>query len=123
MSTVGRSWKDVKADKQRLDEASGRDMAEAGATARSLTNAYILGHRLAELRGELGLTQTEIADRMGISQPRVSKLENGDLAQLEVDTLRRYVDALGGQLQIVVDFKDRHVTVSTSRPNTGQLTA
>jgi hypothetical protein len=48
VSTVGRSWKDVKADKQRLDEASGRDMTEARATARSLTSAYILGHRLAE---------------------------------------------------------------------------
>jgi hypothetical protein len=60
---------------------------------------------------------------MGINQPRVSKLENGDLAQMEVDTLRRYVDALGGQLQIIVDIKDRHVTVSTSQTSTGQLTA
>lgn len=120
---MGRSWKDVKADKQRLDEAEGRDIAEAAATARSLTSAYILGHRLAELRGEVGLTQAEIAARMGISQPRISKLENGDLAQMEVDTLRRYVDALGGRLQIVVDFKDRHVTVSTSQHDSGQLSA
>lgn len=123
MSNVSRSWKDVKADKQRADEAAGRDMVEARATARGATSAYILGHRLAELRGELGLTQTDIADRMGISQPRVSKLENGDLAQMEVDTLRRYVDALGGQLQIIVDFKDRHITVSTSQHGSGQLSA
>lgn len=107
---MGRSWKDVKADKQRLDEADGRDVAEGRATAQRLTSAYILGHRLGELRGELGLTQTEIADRMGISQPRVSKLENGDLAQMEVDTLQRYVAALGGQLKITVDLPSHHAS-------------
>lgn len=107
---MGRSWKDVKADKQRLDEAAGRDVTEARETARRVTGAYILGHRLAELRSELGLTQIEIADRMGISQPRVSKLEKGDLAQMEVDTLQRYVAALGGQLKITVDLPGHHAS-------------
>ena len=49
---MNRSWTDVQAGKRRLDEAAGRDMAEARATAHSATRAYILSHRLAELRGE-----------------------------------------------------------------------
>ena len=50
---MNRSWRDVKADKQRLDEASGRDMAEARATARSATSAYIVDYWLPEPRREL----------------------------------------------------------------------
>lgn len=106
-----RSWKDVKAEKARLDAASGRDMESARATARTRTQAFVLGFRLARLRQEAGLSQAEVADRMGISQPRVSQLENGDVGQLEVDTLNRYVTALGGRLKLVADFEDHDVQV------------
>ncbi|MDR7304233.1 helix-turn-helix domain-containing protein [Haloactinomyces albus] len=85
------------------------------ASARNLAQAYTLGGRLAQLREEAGLTQSEIAARMHISQPRVSKLEQGDLAQAEVGTIQRYVAALGGRLKLVADFDDHDVTVSTSQ--------
>lgn len=109
-----RSWKDVKADKARHDAASGRDVGAARAEARTRTQAYVLGFRLAQLRQELQLSQAEIAKRMGISQPRVSQLESGDVGQMEVDTLSRYVLALGGRLKLVADFDDHDVNVSTS---------
>jgi predicted XRE-type DNA-binding protein len=109
-----RSWKDVKADKARRDEANGRDVDAARAEARTRTQAYVLGFRLAQLRQELQLSQAEIAKRMGISQPRVSQLESGDVGQMEVDTLNRYVLALGGRLKLVADFDDHDVNVSTS---------
>lgn len=41
---------------------------------------------------------------MGVSQARISKIERGDISRNEVDTLRAYVTALGGQLEIVADF-------------------
>ncbi len=109
-----RSWKDVKADKARRDNASGRDVDVARVEARTRTQAYVLGFRLAQLRQELHLSQAEVARRMGISQPRVSQLESGDVGQMEIDTLSRYVLALGGRLKLVADFDDHDVNVSMS---------
>jgi len=106
---MSRSWKDVKADKARQDQADGRDMDVAHAEARTRTEAYVLGFRLSQLRQEIGLSQVEIARRMGISQPRVSQLEAGDVGQMEVDTLNRYVMALGGHLKLFADFEDQDV--------------
>ncbi len=111
---MGRSWNDIRKDKEARDHSRGRDMEAARANARTLTQAYILGDRLAQLRTQEGLTQAEIADRMQVSQARVSKLERGDLDQLEVGTIRRYVASLGSNLKLVADFEDHDVTVSTS---------
>ena len=111
---MGRPWKDVKTAKERRDRAMGRDVDAAQAEAHARTSAYILGFRLSQLRERAGLTQTEVAARMGVSQPRVSQLERGEIGQLEVETLSRYVAALGGHLKIVADFDDHDVTVSTS---------
>jgi hypothetical protein len=51
---MSRSWEDVKADKERRDRNSGRDTEATREYARALTNAYVLEHRLARLREELG---------------------------------------------------------------------
>lgn len=112
---MSRLWKDVKADKESRDRSAGRDVEAMRERASTLTNAYVLGHRLAQLREERGLTQVQVAERMGISQPRVSQLEKGDIDQMEVDTIRRYVAAVGGRLKIIADFDDHDVTVSTSQ--------
>ncbi|MEU4448077.1 XRE family transcriptional regulator [Actinosynnema sp. NPDC050801] len=109
-----RSWKDVKADKARHDVEAGRDVAQAREDARTRTQAFILGFRLARLREQRGLSQSQVAARMGISQPRVSQLERGEVDQLVVETLHRYVAALGGHLRVVADFDDHDVTVSTN---------
>ncbi|MFL6122017.1 hypothetical protein [Actinophytocola sp.] len=44
----------------------------------------------------------------------MSQLEGGDIGQMEVDTLSRYVMALGGRLRLVADFDDHGVDVSTT---------
>lgn len=55
---------------------------------------------LAELRRDHGLTQVELAERLGMSQSDLSKLERrGDL---RVSTLEAVVQALGGRLQLLV---------------------
>ncbi|XVS64971.1 XRE family transcriptional regulator [Actinosynnema sp. CA-299493] len=111
---MARSWKDVKADKARRDQAAGRDVEVAREEAHNRTQAYVLGFRLAQLREQQGLSQSEVAARMGISQPRVSQLERGDVDQMVVDTLERYITALGGRLHVVADFDDHDVVVSIS---------
>lgn len=66
------------------------------------------GRLLKRIRGGLDLTQAEVAERMGVSQSRVSEIENCSLTAMEVDTLRRYVEALGCTLTLVVEFDDEH---------------
>jgi transcriptional regulator with XRE-family HTH domain len=57
-------------------------------------------HRLAELRKRQHTTQVQVAEAMGVTQARVSRIEKGQLERSEVDTLAAYVKALGGKLKI-----------------------
>lgn len=66
------------------------------------TRAY----RLRELREEYGITQVQLAELLGVSQNRISQIEKGDLERSQIDTLRRYVEAVGGSLRIEVDLGD-----------------
>lgn len=54
--------------------------------------------RLRELREQESLTQNAVAKRLNVSQNRVSRIERGDIDKTEVETLRRYAEAIGGQL-------------------------
>jgi len=65
---------------------------------------------LAEQRTRLGLTQEEVARRMGVRQEQVSAIERAEPGATEIRTLASYVEALGGRLDIVADFgRDRIV--------------
>jgi DNA-binding XRE family transcriptional regulator len=64
---------------------------------------------LQDLRSRREITQNEIADRLGIKQPTVSKIERR--ADVNLSTLRRYVEALGGTLQVTARFADGTVEV------------
>jgi ribosome-binding protein aMBF1 (putative translation factor) len=56
-----------------------------------------LADGLAARRTEIGLSQTEVAARMGTSQSAVARLESGE-ADVRLSTLDRYVAALGERL-------------------------
>jgi DNA-binding XRE family transcriptional regulator len=120
---MSRSWQEVKADKAAVDRDSGRDVDAARTAAREATQAYVLGFRLAQLREDAGISQTELARRMGVSQPRISQLEQGDPGQMELDTLRRYITALGGRMRVVADFDDHDVTVSSAQRDQSDVCA
>lgn len=55
---------------------------------------------LEKLRRGAKLTQSQLARRMGLSQRRVSAIEHSSDTELKLDTLRRYVESLGGELEI-----------------------
>lgn len=57
-------------------------------------------YELKEARKQQDVTQKELAKRMSVSQKRVSILESGDVDRTEVRTLRRYLQAIGGKLQV-----------------------
>lgn len=73
--------------------------------------AEVRAHRLADVRRQHGLTQIDVADRLHITQTAVSKIERGELARSELSTIRRYVEALGGQLEIIADFGDERLVL------------
>ncbi|MFC5993809.1 helix-turn-helix domain-containing protein [Pseudonocardia hispaniensis] len=97
----------------RWSEIRGEHVAAAGEERVEQGKARLLGqvraHRLAETRKRRGLTQRQVAAAMGVTVGRVSQIENGELAG--IDVLDRYVHALGGNLQIVANFGDEQIKV------------
>ena len=73
------------------------EMLEEG---RLLVEAKIKGYELQQARKACGMTQKEVAAKMGVSQKRISDLENGSIDVMQVETLRRYITSLGGTLEI-----------------------
>ena len=62
----------------------------------------ILEYKLRELRQLKALTQLQLAKQLGVTQNRISKFERLDLEKAELQTIRSYVEAVGGKLQLVV---------------------
>jgi transcriptional regulator with XRE-family HTH domain len=60
--------------------------------------------RLKELRASLAVTQTALAEQLSVSQNRVSQIERGNIERTQVETLRRYIEALGGELIVEARF-------------------
>jgi DNA-binding XRE family transcriptional regulator len=92
-------WSDIRAD---IVASSGGEAAVA--EARKRTQAYIDSYRLAERRKTLAMSQTDVAERMGVTKSRISQIERGEVSTIEV--IARYVQALGGQIQISAVFGD-----------------
>jgi transcriptional regulator with XRE-family HTH domain len=78
---------------------------------------------LQELRRARQLSQEALAEALGASQPEVSKIEHR--TDLYVSTLRRYVEAMGGELEItarfpegtvrIIQFRDLEAAAASSR--------
>ncbi|MFC7549152.1 helix-turn-helix domain-containing protein [Plantactinospora sp. GCM10030261] len=92
-------WKDIRA--AQVERAGGEQAVEAG---KQELLASVVGHRLAEVRRARGLTQQQVADRMGVTKGRVSQIEQGKISGQDV--LARYAAALGGRLHQAIYFDD-----------------
>ncbi len=79
------------------------------------TQALIQEYELLKaLRRDRQVSQEQLAELMGIRQASVSKIENqGDML---LSTLRKYVGALGGELEVRVRFPDREVRLEPLVP-------
>jgi len=65
---------------------------------------------LVELRKLSGMTQAQVAKALGIKQPSLSQLESQD--DMQISTLRRIVEALGGELEIIATLPTGRVALS-----------
>jgi DNA-binding XRE family transcriptional regulator len=72
--------------------------------------ASVSGAQLAEIRKQLGITQAQLAETAGLSQARISQIENGTATSLA--SLRAYVTGLGGHLDIVARIGNIHLDVA-----------
>lgn len=61
--------------------------------------------QLVEARQALGLTQAQMAERLGISQAQVSRLEKRGYDAYTLSSLRKYVAALGEGYELVVKIR------------------
>lgn len=92
-------WRDIRA--AHVERAGGEQAVEEG---RQELLATVVGHRLAEVRRARGLTQQQVADRMGVTKGRVSQIEQGKISGQDV--VARYATALGGRLHQAIYFDD-----------------
>ena len=92
--------------------------------ARVANNTAALETALAlhELRKNRAVSQDELAAKLSVGQPAVVKLERR--ADMYVSNLRRYVEALGGKLEITARFPDGTITIAdVGGADTGEKTA
>lgn len=90
-------------------DAEGRARIEA---AKGRMLAEVRAYRLRELREQAGLTQAQLAARIGVGQRQVSKIEHGDLDSAKIGTIRSYLEAVGGGLAIEYVMGDQRIQVA-----------
>jgi len=98
-------WSDVKARGRAADPRTEDEKSTARTAARERREAYVRGHQLAEMSATALVTQAELAETLGVSQARISKIEHGEISG--IDVLRAYVSALGGSIDVVAHIGDR----------------
>ncbi len=92
--------------KQLEEKMSPESLSRSQAKAEAMMTAMAL----AELRQALKLSQEDIAAAMKINQPAVSKIEKN--TDMFINTLRRYIEAMGGELDITARFNDREIRIN-----------
>lgn len=68
---------------------------------------------LAELRQARKFTQQQIAQSLQIKQASISKMENQ--TDMYISTLRKYIETMGGELEIVAKFPEGSVKIDSFR--------
>ncbi|UNU73362.1 helix-turn-helix transcriptional regulator [Moraxella nasovis] len=82
------------------------EQAKIHTKARTLKQSY----ELSQLRQTAHLSQKELADKMGVSQANISKIENG--VDVHLSTLAKYVEALGGKLTVTSTINDKQILIA-----------
>lgn len=74
------------------------------------TRALLAGMALYEMRVSRGQSQEDVAAQLNVGQPAVAKMERRE--DLYVSNLRRYVEALGGTLELQARFGETIVPIT-----------
>ncbi|MEU6723259.1 helix-turn-helix transcriptional regulator [Nonomuraea wenchangensis] len=93
--TTFKKWNRAK----HVEQAGGED---ALADTRRMVDDFIDAWQLAQRRKNAAMTQNEVAALMGVTKARVSQIERGEVSS--VDVVARYVEAIGGRLELTASF-------------------
>jgi ribosome-binding protein aMBF1 (putative translation factor) len=91
-------------------ERPARNAAAARSMLRELDGRECALHELRQARQR---SQQDLARTLNVQQPAVARLEHR--ADMHVSNLRRYIEALGGTLEITARFPDGEVTINNFR--------
>jgi predicted transcriptional regulator len=93
-------WSDIKVERFNPEEV-----------ARIRKEAFrdLLEEDLRALREGAGVTQEEIAEKVEMDQSQISRLERQGGADARVSLIKRYVEALGGEIHIVATLRGKIV--------------
>jgi transcriptional regulator with XRE-family HTH domain len=94
---------------KKFSELRAKMSPEAQQRAKEKTKQMLAAMALDELREAREFTQVSLAEILGINQAAVSKLENR--VDMYMSTLRRFVEAMGGQLVVSARFPDGEVRI------------
>ena len=83
---------------------------KAQAQSEAMTAKLLQEMPLQALRQALDLTQRQVAEALKIEQAAVSKMEKQ--TDMYLSTLRRFITAMGGQLEIVARFPEGAVRIT-----------
>lgn len=72
--------------------------------------------QLVEARYASGLTQQQVAERMGVSQAQIARIEKQGYDAYTLRTLRRYLEALGNDFKLEVEIKKDQPSELHSEP-------
>lgn len=86
-----------------LNDVIASRSPESQQRIKELADEMILETGLQMMREELKLSQKQVAEVMGISQPAVTQLEQRG-NELKIATLKRYIEAMGGKLSLDVEL-------------------
>ncbi len=83
---------------------------KAQARAHEKAQVLLANLPLAELRQARHLSQEQLAAELDVRQPAVAKIEKK--TDMYISTLRRFIEAMGGQLEIRAQFPDGDVRIN-----------
>jgi len=95
---------------KKFSELRARLSPKARAESEAVTSKLLAEMPLQALRQALDLTQLEVAKTLKIEQAAVSKMEKQ--TDMYLSTLRRFIAAIGGELEIVARFPDGAVRIT-----------
>jgi DNA-binding XRE family transcriptional regulator len=92
-------------EKKVLSRPGARERVE------ELEHKLLVAHGLVSARKKAKVSQTELAHRLGVSQPRVAAIEKSE--DVTIGLLARYVEALGGSVEINAVIDGKRTTLLT----------
>ena len=81
-------------------EQQMRDNLEYKAAYDALEQEFAIANALIQARSEAGMTQKDVAEKLGVSQPAVARMESGK--NISIKAIARYAKAVGRPINLSI---------------------